>query len=299
MSMPLTFKLPSGRPWLSLRRSTNPLAAAGGPLPQIWLPIEARLLLPDLQGEILRLSCEARLGDVLIGRGELGPITGLSTNDYPTPVAVTCSTEALALLIDPPPGRVNLALDFAGLLRLRRQGAGSAATWRGVEQPDEWHLLTADANHLNTLEMSFARSDWYEQVVERLGLGGYLIAKLALPAPSAVPAWGAARSHLEEAGRALTSGSPPATFGRCRAAIDALPGDKTKIFAAMPEGKKRDEIDALTRAIGKYIHSGRHVVPDAGGEQAGDFPVDQRDAVFAYNLTALLLSHIAGLVLDN
>lgn len=297
--MPLTFTLPSGRPWLSLRRSTNPLSAAGGPLPQISLPIEARLLLPNLQGEILRLSCDVRLGDVLIGRGELGPITGLNTDEYPISVAVTCSTEALAMLIDPPPGRVNITLDFAGLLRIRHQATDSATTWRGVEQPDVWHLLTAGNNQLYRLDVSFARSDWYEQVVERLGLGGYLIAKLALPAPGTVPSWDAARNHLEEARRALTSGAPPATFGRCRAAIDALPGDKTKIFAAMPEGKKRDEIDALTRAIGKYIHSGRHVVPDTGGEQAGDFPVDQRDAVFAYNLTALLLSHIAGLVLDG
>jgi len=86
-------------------------------------------------------------------------------------------------------------------------------------------------------------------------------------------------------------------FGECRAAIDALPGDKTDIFAAMAEGRKRDAINELTKSIGKYIHSGRHVVPNSGGEQAGEFPVDQRDALFAYNTTKLLLSQIASLTL--
>jgi hypothetical protein len=64
----------------------------------------------------------------------------------------------------------------------------------------------------------------------------------------------------------------------------------------MPEGKKRDAIDELTKSIGKYIHSGRHVVPNTGGDQAGEFPVDQRDAVFVYNMTKLLLSQIYALV---
>ena len=29
----------------------------------------------------------------------------------------------------------------------------------------------------------------------------------------------------------------------------------------MPQGKEREAIDELTKSIGKYIHSGRHVVP--------------------------------------
>jgi hypothetical protein len=102
---------------------------------------------------------------------------------------------------------------------------------------------------------------------------------------------------LDEALRALVQGNPPGVFGACRGAIDALPGDKIDIFAAMPEGKKREAIDLLTKSIGKYVHSGRHVVPNAGGEQAGEFPVDQRDATFMYNMTKLLLSHIASLTL--
>ena len=82
----------------------------------------------------------------------------------------------------------------------------------------------------------------------------------------------------------------------CRAALDALPGAKTNIFDAIPEGKKRDAINELTRQIGVYIHSGRHVEPNARGQQAGEFPIDQRDALFVYNTTKLLLSHIYTLL---
>jgi len=298
----LYVNLPSGsRPWLSLRRSTNPLSATGGPVPQILLPLEARIMLAGVDGQVLRLAFDASLGttdrSVLIGRGEFGPLSYLGTDEYPFSAAVTCPHESLALLLDPPPGNVSLVLRFAGLLRLRHHSQDSSIDWRGIEEPDTWHIIPVGDN-IHQLEMSFARSDWYEQVVEPMKLGGYLIAPLRLPDPSRVPSWSAALSHLSEARRALTSGNPPAVFGRCRAVIDALPGDKTKIFDMMPEGKKRNEIDDLTKAIGKYIHSGRHVVPGASAVQPGEFPVDQRDAVFACNMTALLLSHIAGLVLE-
>jgi hypothetical protein len=146
------------------------------------------------------------------------------------------------------------------------------------------------------LDVQVARSDWYEQVIEKLGLGSYVVTPVYLP--YGVKTWEPTLGHMNEALRALVQGDPPGVFGACRAAIDALPGNKTDIFAAMPEGKKRDAIDELTKSIGKYIHSGRHVVPNTGGEQAGEFPVDQRDALFAYNVTKLLLSQTASLTLS-
>lgn len=181
------------------------------------------------------------------------------------------------------------------MLRYRHsfpQGDGRA---QGLGEPDTWHIETVSAQGLTELDVQVARSDWYEQVVEKLGVGSYLITPLYLP--YGLEAWQPTLGHLNDALRALVQGNPPGVFGECRAAIDALPGDKTDIFAAMSEGKKRDAIDELTRGIGKYIHSGRHVVPNTGGEQAVEFPVDQRDAVFAYNMTKLLLSQIASLTL--
>ena len=50
----------------------------------------------------------------------------------------------------------------------------------------------------------------------------------------------------------------------------------------------------MTKRVGIYLHSGRHV--DPGGQQAGEFPVDELGAAFAYNMTKLLLSQIYGLI---
>ncbi len=181
-----------------------------------------------------------------------------------------------------------------GLLRYRHSYQQVDARAQGLGEPDTWHIESIGDQSVNELDVQVARSDWYEQVVSKLGIGSYLMIPLYLPA--GLPAWQAALGHLDEAGRASTLGDPPAVFGYCRATIDALPGAKTEIFAAMPEGKKRDAIDKLTSQIGQYLHSGRHVVPNAGGEQAGEFPVSQRDAAFVYNMTKLLLSHIYSLI---
>jgi hypothetical protein len=166
---------------------------------------------------------------------------------------------------------------------------------RELGESGVWHIEPTGDQALMELDVQVARSDWYEQVVAKLGIGGYLLTPLYLPVR--VKTWQAPLRHLDKAAEALAQGNPPGVFAACRAAIDALPGDKTAIFTAMPEDKKRDEIDALTKSIGRYIHSGRHVMPNPGGEQAGEFPVDMRDALFAYNMTKLLLSHIGNLTL--
>jgi hypothetical protein len=80
--------------------------------------------------------------------------------------------------------------------------------------------------------------------------------------------------HLDQAARAITQADPPAVFGYCRAALDAVRGAKLHMFDAMSEGKKRDAINELTKRIGEYTHPGRHVVPGTTGEQAGEFPVE-------------------------
>jgi hypothetical protein len=221
----------------------------------------------------------------------------LHTDYQHLPVTVTCPRHALPYLFNPPPpqGRITLTLGLKGLLSYRHSYQQGDDRAQGLGELGIWHTESIGDQSTQDLDVQVARSDWYEQVVEKLGIGSYLVTPLYLP--YGVKTWAASLKHLDEAGRAVTQTNPPAVFGSCRAAIDALPGDKTDIFAAMPEGKKRDAINEMTTQIGKYVHSGRHVVPNAGGEQAGEFPVDQRDAVFAYNMTKLLLSHIASLTL--
>jgi hypothetical protein len=298
MSTSLTFSLPSRHQWLVLRAGTNPFSAIGGPLPRVGIPIEARIMQEGVEARVLRLAFDVSLGDVLIGRGELGPVGLRGTEEYPISAIAVCPREALPLLANPPAGRINLVLTFRGLLQMKHRFDPTDERARGLMEPGQWDLVTVgDNNLLQQLTISAARSDWYDQIVEPLKLGSYLIASLALPDPDKVPSWRAALGHLASAQKSLTNGNPPAVFGFCRAALDSLPGAKKDIFKAMPEGKKREEIDQLTKAIGEYIHSGRHVVPGSGGEEAGEFPVDQGDAMFVVNLTTLLVSRIGGLVL--
>jgi hypothetical protein len=298
MATQVTFELAgSQRTWLTLRRSDNPFGAAGGPLPQITVPLEARVTERDIRIEILRLAFDLKIGNTLVGQGEIGPQTYLSTEPTGLQATATCTQASLAPLLnpDPPQGRITLTLVFRGLLRYRHSFQSGDGRAQGLDEPDTWHIQPVGNPGLVDLDVQVARSDWYEQVVEKLSVGSYLLTPLCLP--YGVESWQATLKHMEGALRALVQGNPPDVFGECRAAIDALPGDKTDIFAAMAEGKKREAINDLTKSIGKYVHSGRHVVPNTGGEQAGEFPVDQQDALFVYNMTKLLLSQVARLTL--
>jgi hypothetical protein len=298
MATQLSFKLGgSMREWLILRgHGNNPFSAAGGPLPQITVPLEARVTERDIDVQMLRLAFDLKIRNLVIGQGEVGPYMYLRADDQYIPATATCPQAALPYLINPEPsqGRITLTLAFRGLLRYRHNYQQGDNRAQSLGEPDTWHIESIGDQTAMDLDVQVARSDWYEQVVERLGIGSYLLTPLHLP--YGLKAWQAALGHLDAAGRALTQADPPAVFGYCRAALDALPGAKTKIFEAMPEGKKREAIDELTKQVGVYLHSGRHVEPNTDGQQAGDFPVDRRDAQFVYNMTKLLLSQIYSLV---
>ncbi len=294
-----SFKLgASQRHWLTVRGSTNPWSAAPGPLPQITIPLEARVTEGDIEVQILRLAFDLKLGNTVIGQGELGPCEHLRTGYQYLPVTAYCPQAALGHLVNPvpPQGRITVTLALKGLLQYRHHYAGGDDRAQGLGEPDVWQIESIPNQGGTNLDVQIARSEWYEDVVAKLGIGNYLMTSVYLP--HGLPAWKATLDHLDAAAGAVVNANPPVVFTECRAALDALPGDKTNIFAAMPEGKKRDAIDALTRGLGQYLHSGRHVVPNKGGELAGEFPVDQRDAVFVYNTTKLLLSHIAALTLS-
>lgn len=299
MTTQLSMKLGrSQRDWLILRGSgVNPFDATGGPIPQVTIPLEARITEQSAEIEILRLAFALKIGQTLVGQGEIGPVQYLHTHENYLAAKATIPQAALPRLIDlvPTQGRLVLTLAFSGLLRYRHDYPEGDGRRQGLDEPGAWHIEPIGNTSLMELDVQVARSDWYEQVIEKLRLASYLVTPLYLP--FGVPSWQATLGHMEQALRAIVTGNPPAAFGYCRAAIDALPGDKTNIFETMPEGKKRDAINELTKGVGKYIHSGRHVVPNTGGEQAGEFPVDQRDAIFVYNMTKLLLSQVASLTL--
>jgi hypothetical protein len=287
----------SMRQWVTLRGSTNPFNATGGPLPNVVIPLEVRVTESDIEVDIVRLAFDLKLGNRVVGQGEIGPYERLGTDYTYLPATATCPQTALPYLLnpEPPQGRLTLTLALKGVFRYRHSWPQPTGLAHGLGEPDVWHLELVGPSGTMDLDVQVARSDWYEQVVEQLGIGSYVVTPLFFSYEAR--SWRPALEHLQNAGRAVVDGNPPAVFAACRAAIDALPGAKLNIFDAMPEGKRRDAINELTKDIGQYIHSGRHVVPNDGGEEAGDFPVDQRDAVFVYNMTKLLLSHITNLTL--
>jgi hypothetical protein len=230
------------------------------------------------------------MNGVLIGHGEIGH-TSCGFYDQQVSGSVLVGPAALPALVDPPgTGRVPLTVKVSGLIRFRHTLPEDGQ----LPPAREWMLVGLEGQ-LYELSLPMARSDWYEQVVSRIELVQQLNVRLHLPNPERVPTWAAALEHLAEAEKALTVGDSAAVFGRCRAALDALPGAKTAIFDSMAVGPRREAIDELTKAIGKHHHTGRHVAPS--GEQVGTFPVTREDAAFVYDLTRLLLSHIACVTL--
>ena len=152
----------------------------GGPLPQITIPLEARVTERGIDVQILRLAFDLKIRNQLVGRGEIGAIF-LPTHQHELPVSDgdLCADRSAAS--EPSQGRITLTLAFKGLLRYRHyfpQGEGRA---QGLGDPDTSHIEPIGNQGLMDLDVQVARSDWYEQVVERLGVSSYLITPLYLP----------------------------------------------------------------------------------------------------------------------
>ena len=95
MPAQVSFKLGgSQRDWLTLRRRDNPFSAVGGPLPQITIPLEARVSDRGVSVEILRLAFDLKIGTTLVGQGEIGPNTYLRTEPSYLPATATCPQPA-------------------------------------------------------------------------------------------------------------------------------------------------------------------------------------------------------------
>jgi hypothetical protein len=184
--------------------------------------------------------------------------------------------------------RVDLTLQLTGWLRAQDENT-DGRRFANSPEPGEWVFQAFGVARQVELGFQVARSDWFTQVVEPLGTLEYVSTEIALPRGDH-PLRHAA-NQLLQAQRAYTEGDDPAVFSRCRAAIDALPGAPKEIFAGLPDPVERAALDALMLKAGSYLHHGRHVANE--GEHTGDFPVDHADALFALNLTKLLIAQTA------
>lgn len=106
----LSFKLGSSqREWLTLRRSDNPFGATGGPLSLITIRLEARVTERGIEVEILRLAFDLKIGNTLVGQGEIGPYSYLHTNPNYLAATATPSSSRLPVACSMPTGSVSAA----------------------------------------------------------------------------------------------------------------------------------------------------------------------------------------------
>lgn len=183
---------------------------------------------------------------------------------------------------------VNASLRLSGWLRGRDDNT-DLPQYASRPQPGEWVFERFGVAAQTELSFRIARSDWFSQVLEPLGTVDYLFTEIAIPRGDSPLRKSA--DHLRAAERAYREGGDPQVFSSCRAAIDALPGAKTDIFANLEFERERSALDGLLRSAGVYFHLGRHAADE--GPLRGEFPVDHADAAFALNLAKLIVAQTA------
>lgn len=223
----------------------------------------------------------------------VGPLSPDSVNDRVFEVEIPIAPAALAHIDENLRGaQVDLTLQLYGhfFVHVDEEPQDGAPSFPG----NGWSSVSLQAGGTSDLRIQIARSDWYTRVLQPLGAEEYVPIEIRLPVGELHSDSDAAVSHIREAERTYALGDDPATFGRCRAALDAMPGAKKQIYENIADPLKRQRIDELARVFGEYMHSGRHVA-DSGPDQ-GTFPVDHRDAAFVLSTTKLLVAYSARLL---
>jgi hypothetical protein len=183
--------------------------------------------------------------------------------------------------------QVNLTLSWYGILRVLWEPTESDARYQGDPDPGVWTDLQIDeGNHEQSIMVS--RSDWFSRVVTAVGTSDFIFTEVAVPKGPLGDKWRSALALLDKADKAFALGDDASCFLHLRGIIDSLPGAKQDIFADLPE-PQNVYVDDLTKSVGKFLHSGRHVADLGNGDVR--FPVDHIDARFAINLVRVLLSY--------
>ncbi|MCI2975458.1 MAG: hypothetical protein MP439_05205 [Ferrimicrobium sp.] len=190
---------------------------------------------------------------------------------------------------------VQLDAKLFGFATVSRDKTDSASQWIALStdpDPGESKRIIV-RNRMGSTALQVARTEWYDRVLAPTRNEQYRYLEIALPKDDNAlrKEWDLAVNHLVDAERAYATGDDPTVFGRLRAALDSLPGSKTSILAGISDTDKREDLDALLKQAGKFLHNGRHV--SAEGTQQGTFPVDHLDAALAIDLMRVLFSHLS------
>jgi len=240
-----------------------------------------------IEAEVHRLALTLLFDGERVSGAELGPIR-ISPYAYTVAAAFPVSPRALTFIGDRATGEVlSFKMDIAGLLRVRRTSEGT-----GLIRPQvpvgEWTFLITDQKELS---FSVPRSVWFSSILSPISDSSFVTVEIEVPKGTDTAPFAASLARLGDAERAYANGDDPGVFSQCRGALEALPGYPDHIVDAIENARKRAAADKLVKEAGVFLHAGRHVSQE--GRDAGDFPVDHRDAFLALNLTRLLTAYLA------
>jgi len=233
----------------------------------------------------------------LIGEGR---VVGIQVLYEPSPVTfevVTCQRLLRHITdgVHPTATVVQLAAKLSGfaLVSLDQNFPTTPGFGRLTTDPRPGESKRLTVSHGAPSVLQVPRADWYERVLAQTRNEQYRYLEIALPkADKALGGeWMSALNHLDQAEQAYAAGDDPAVFLYLRGALDSLPGSKRNILDGISEAGKREDLDALLKKAGEFLHNGRHVGVD--GTRQGTFPVDHIDAAFAIDLMRVLLSHLS------
>jgi hypothetical protein len=276
------------------------IRGAGLAFPRLIFSLKLRATRPGWM-ELHRLTATVSYENELLSESEVpgAVVMQLIPNDTHLELSVPVSDSALRYLEDGVQGDAVLVdLRFCAELRICEVGP-SAPPNTPPTFPAGGNWTTEVVGDLSpaasALRVRVPRSDWFTQVLQSLGTDRYIPTEIRIPSGGLGVDFVAAVARLRNAEQQFFTGMDSEVFHHCRGAVDALPGAKKSIFAAVRNKDKGDAMDELTKALGVFLHQGRHVEP-SGAEQAGEFPVDHRDAAFALYSTRLLVAYASQLL---
>lgn len=283
-----------GRAWATLELQS--IGGLGRLSPRLQMSFTARPA-PYTQVVLEDITLRLEYRQELIGEGRVVGVQVLYEQSQVTFEVVT-SQRLLRHITDgvqPTATVVQLDAKLSGfaLVTLDQNYPTSAGFGRLVTDPGpgESKRLTVSNGMPSALQVS--RAEWYDRVLAQTRNEQYRYLEIALPKDDKAlgDEWMSAVNHLVQAEQAYAAGDDPAVFLYLRGALDSLPGSKKNILDGISEAGKREDLDALLKKAGEFLHNGRHVGAD--GTQQGTFPVDHLDAAFAMDLMRVLLSHLS------
>lgn len=155
---------------------------------------------------------------------------------------------------------------------------GQMQVWHDIDQFEEgyfwprpgrqeWTTVAIDREEYRIL---VARSEWVSRVVEPINRTEILVFELEPSPANASPRLRKALDHLQRARRHYAEGNDAEAVGACYSALEALPGAPKDAASSIGDPDKRQNVDALIKAIKGYCHAGRPV--SKADETAGSLP---------------------------